>query len=335
MKLLRISLITLIVLLIAFSSPQISIEEREGPPTWYFDELIVILHDNGTVSLVVVSELEEVPVLLPYIEGVYRDEVWLVYYVGERIECIFWFNSELIGVEEAKIEAPRALEEIEEWLGVKFDKRSLEIIHRSYAEDMYKYVAAPTNFNPDIITNKFLSLIPKEGLLSLISRKTLKRGDKLTLFFQLGKKTGRIKYKAVRKNYFNFRIGETYRLDVFELFNFTGPLIVHHLANHNSWVKILSDYIWTTDFRLYPIKVEIPFPHTVMKTKSGFEIMNKLMFSLKGGDRVEYIRVTFKVVEAGFKQPINPINITGMVIAFSVIAVAGVIIYKFKSRKSR
>ncbi|MCS7365967.1 MAG: hypothetical protein NDF54_11055, partial [archaeon GB-1867-035] len=155
----------------------------------------------------------------------------------------------------------------------------------------------------------------------------------------------KMEYISNRKNYFNFRIGETYRLDVFELFNFTGPLIVHHLSNHNTWIKIGCDWIWDADFKIQLIKAEIPFPYKVEPTPpyglsrpkgiTGFDITNELMFSLKGGDKIEYMRVTFKVVEIEFKQLTTPINITGVIIVISAITIAGIIIYKFKVKRFR
>jgi len=342
MKTLKILIITLYLL--ALLPTQTCIGEVDRPPIKPFEQLVVRIHENGDVSSHIISELEDVPVLLPYIKGLSWDEVRVIYHVGERLECLLYFELKEISIEEAKIKAPIALEKIEEWLGVKFDKVLTKMITYPIAEFL-NYTARASNFNPDVVTDKFLSLIPNEGVLSLISRKTLRKGDEFTLRLVVGKKAGKMEYRFNRKNYFNFKIGETYKLDVFKLFNFTGPLIVHHLANHNTWIKIGCDDIWTADFKIQLVKAEIPFPYNVRYTPhyglsrpkgiTGFEITNELMFSLKGGDKIEYMRITFKVMEIEFKQPITTINITGMIIVISAITITGIIIYRFKVKRFR
>ena len=107
MKTLKILIITLYLL--ALLPTQTCIGEVDRPPIKPFEQLVVRIHENGDVSSHIISELGDVPVLLPYIKGLSWDEVRVIYHVDERLECLLYFRLKEISIEEAKIKAPIAL----------------------------------------------------------------------------------------------------------------------------------------------------------------------------------------------------------------------------------
>lgn len=218
-----------------------------------------------------------------------------------------------------------------------------------------KYVYTSSDFNPDVLIDRFLSLKPSEGFFTLINRKIICSGDNFEFVLTSGSNYAQLRFVKVFKEYFKLKIGETYTLDVFKLFNFTDSIKIHSLSYYDTMVTIiLLNYGSETYCNLQAeiINIEVPFNYRIFKTQQSglpirYEIRNeesyydpylgfRQRYSLTAGDSVNYIRVTFKIVEYGyaiFKIDLNPTTIIGILILTLCMIIPATIFLKQKRRK--
>ncbi|MEM2538248.1 MAG: hypothetical protein QXE38_02970, partial [Candidatus Methanomethylicia archaeon] len=204
------------------------------------------------------------------------------------------------------------------------------------------------DFNPDVLVDKFLSLKPSEGFFVLVNRKIVGLGDKFDFVLTSGSNYAKLIFVKVFKEYFKLKIGETYTLDVFKLFNFTDSIKIHSLSYYDTMVTIiLLNYGSETYCNLQAeiIDIEVPFSYRIFRAKQSglpirYEIRNEesyydpnlgfqQRYSLTAGDSVSYIRVKFKIVEYGyalFKIDLNPTTIIGISILTICIIIPAIIL---------
>jgi len=319
----------------------------------YFDYLNLTVSFDGGINCTITSDIENPPIDVPYARGLVNGYFAVVFYVGGNVSVGWDVDLKSISEVESDAQAVKIVEPVEGWLGVSFDFKNKE----SRGSDYIRYTFSTKSYNPDVIIDKFLSLIPSEGLLSMISRRILSNGTTFTLGFYVGTKVCKLTFSKSFPNYFNFKAGETYTLDIFKLLNFTGPLKIHKMSDHATWIQItLLSYAKADILNVIPdiqaeiLNVDFPFEYRVSKGTytnkpypPEFTISNMITqnvggtatskFSLTAGDVVDHMRITFKIVKYGFSAGIEFPNVIGISIIMICVFVSIAILYKMRKHK--
>lgn len=316
----------------------------------YFDWLYVEVRANGDVVCQLTCRFVDAPFYYPPLPGlgVSSCGYGLYYVVGDPIT--FGIRIDLHYMSEADAHANKIRGLCEDWLSVNFKetKRVLETFNDpqfGILRSMY-YEFVCENFNPDAIIDKFLALLPKNGFMSLISRKVISKNDKFWLQFYFGSKYCKFIYAKEFIGYFNFKVGETYTLDIFKLFDFPGPLKIHEKSINGSCVEIhILSYGYGTE-KIYTnikaeiINVEFPFRYRIRGAQT-YTIDNDIpqyaaptKYTLTAGDVVDYMRITFKIVEEGYGIKFESINVAGILIVLISVFIVAVIVWRFKRYRS-
>ncbi|MCS7385166.1 MAG: hypothetical protein NDF55_00305 [archaeon GB-1867-005] len=313
-----------------------------------FDYFYIFVKADGTVVAGIKCNYIELPFYIPYIpSSEYADHyLEVMYVVDDGLSCELMLNLNVMSESEADVHAANIKKALEDWLGIQFElksrrRQSVFAAPLGITIKNIFYNFTSENFNQDVIIDKFLSLKPDQGWMILINRKNLSKGDRFLLQIYPGSRFGRLLILKYFYNYFNFKVGNTYTLDVFKLFNFTGPLKIHPMAEHNSRVEIwLLSYGAPSNIQAQIINIEIPFDYRVLKrtcaNRQCFTIENfdGRQYTLTGGDVVEYLRVTFKIVEYGYKMPdIGVQNVIGIILACMAVLLSVALVYRIRSRR--
>ncbi|MCR6691380.1 MAG: hypothetical protein MRT15_03240 [archaeon YNP-LCB-003-016] len=327
----------------------------------YFDYLNLTVSFDGGINCTITSDIENPPIDVPYARGLVNGYFVVVLYVGGNVSVCWDVDLKSISEVESDAQAVKIVEPVEGWLGVSFDFNSK--VKREYQSPIQGYIGnirytfSTKNYNPDVIIDKFLSLIPSEGLLSMVSRRIISNGTTFMLGFYVGTKACKLTFSKSFPNYFNFKAGETYTLDIFKLLNFTGPLKIHKMSDHATWIQItLLSYEKADILNVIPdiqaeiLNVDFPFEYRVGKITyanrpypPGFNIENLITervggvvtpkFSLTAGDVVDHMRITFKIVKYGFSAGIEFPNVIGISIIMICVFVSIAILYKMRKHK--
>lgn len=327
-----------------------------------FDELYIAIICNGDVFCRIASDVESPLASIPYVLGL-KDNLFSVRYtVGSNVTTGGIIDLTIISDAEADVEISKVVDYAKTWLGINFkleEKRVHEF--RSQATGQlfryayYTFIAE--DFNPDMILDKFLALIPNEGLMSLVNRK-IAYGGNFILNIYTTTNTCRLQFSKNFSNYYNFKIGETYVLDVFKLFNYTVPLKVHKMSDHSTQVSIellqySSPYIGQvreSNLQAQIINIELPFEYRVSTGRYAnlplppiYTISNLIptpptgmpKCSLTAGDTIDYMRVTFKIVEYGYTsfQIDLPFIIGLIIIALTTLTIT--LLFRAKNIKKK
>lgn len=319
----------------------------------YFDYLNLTISFDGSINCTITSDIENPPIDVPYARGLVNGYFVVVFYVGGNVSVGWDVDLKSIGEVESDAQAAKIVEPVESWLGVSFDFKNKE----RRGSDYIRYTLSTKNYNPDVIIDKFLSLIPSEGLLSMVSRRIISNETTFMLGFYVGTKACKLTFSKSFQNYFNFKVGETYTLDIFKLLNFTGPLKIHKMSDHGTWIQItLLSYVKADILNVIPdiqaeiLNIEFPFQYRVSKGTYAnkpyppeFTISNMITenvggtvisrFSLTTGDVVDHMRITFKIVKYGFSAGIEFPSVIG--ISIIIICVFASIAILYNMRKHR
>ncbi|MEM2758220.1 MAG: hypothetical protein QXV26_02590 [Candidatus Methanomethylicia archaeon] len=275
------------------------------------------------------------------------------YIIGDDLKCEMGFDLSYIGEAEADVYSNNIKNSLEDLFNVKLNlvNRDVTRFTSTITGQVFaniKYVYTSSDFNPDVLVDKFLSLKPSEGFFVLVNRKIVGLGDKFDFVLTSGSNYAKLIFVKVFKEYFKLKIGETYTLDVFKLFNFTDSIKIHSLSYYDTMVTIiLLNYGSETYCNLQAeiIDIEVPFSYRIFRAKQSglpirYEIRNEesyydpnlgfqQRYSLTAGDSVSYIRVKFKIVEYGyalFKIDLNPTTIIGISILTICIIIPAIIL---------
>jgi len=248
----------LIFMLIVFSS-NISIENKlqtidsiVNPATigikiWFYEHIQIHVYENGSILLSVESlvphhffDISDINKgLLNYGLRVWNDGI-----ANLGIE----YDLEQISSEEAEFYADKLCKRWTKILGGHSKLLSKKRIFftsplsgKIYNRMYYRYIIENLDISRAI--NLFMQSKPKEGFLTLIDRDNANKFWRL--FFEMitddyGNVHYRLMYQRRILNYYNYKADEIFIFNLFDLFNFTGPLI----ANTNSFASSIWIFIY-------------------------------------------------------------------------------------------
>jgi len=318
----------------------------------YFDWLRIEVRANGDVVCQLTCRFVDAPLYYPPLPGlgVLSCGYGIYYVVGGPIQFGIRIDLHYMSEAEADAHANKIRELCEDWLGVTFKEteRILETFNHPQFGTLrgksYRFICE--NFNPDAIIDKLLASLPKNGFMSLISRRVVSKDDIFWLQFYFGSKYCKFIYAKKFVGYFNFRVGDTYTLDIFKMFDFPGPLKIHEKSINGSRVEIsiLSYFSGTTEIytniKAEIISIELPFKYRIGGVRT-YVIDNDIpqyaaptKYTLTAGDVVDHMRITFKIVEEGYGIKFEFTNVTGMLIVLASISIVTVIVWRVKQYKS-
>jgi len=327
----------------------------------------VIIYCTGDVGFDIDFYEVELPFKLPRVFGA-GYYVRLEYVVGDN-QLYFESGWSLMGIGEQEADAYlyNITKSLENYMGIQFKNmvRSPYSYQSQVTGEVFrgiKYTCTVTDFNPDVVIDNFLKLKPNEGFMSIVTRTFLHAGDKISLVISSTTNFAELWISKVVRNYFNFKPGNTYILDVFKLLNITNPITTHPKSDHRSSVTIIllyyKDPVTNKWIKSYPYKAEIieinlPFRYSVGKESSGgaeratdYTIENRMIlytkeglpyptYSLTAGDVIEYMQVKFKIVEYGYatlKIDLTPTTIIGIILVVASCASIPILIRKARKR---
>ena len=309
-----------------------------------FDAITVLVWVNGDVQVGVDCYVVELPFQLPYFPSIMGSNyLWLQYYVDDdKLNCFLRLNLDSRSEAEVDDYAYKVKEILENWFGMKFEFSAR--IPRSFSTPRglirwidYNFTAS--GFNPDVILDKFLALKPEEGWMVLINRQVLSSGDKVWLWVYPGIRFGRLYFSKKFRNVFNFKVGNTYTLDIFKLFNFTSSIEI----KRKSEVEITLLYYGHGPNKIYSnlqaelVDVELPFEYKVgvaLHEENPPGVNIGTFGELTGNVVVDYMRITFKIVEYGFKPPSSSLYIIigWLIVIIVVTCIISLILVKQKRK---
>ncbi|RLE57124.1 MAG: hypothetical protein DRJ30_00765, partial [Candidatus Methanomethylicota archaeon] len=195
-------------------------------PNIEYDYLEVLIYENGDVRVSIHSNIDFESIPIPVVvKGLEEGVVLVDYIIGRYVDCAFYFRLDLTSRDVAEAQAVEAVKYVERWLSIQFDQEN-KSEYQWHTYKVFKYVFYTKNFNPDAIEEKILNIIPKDGLASMINKETIKEGERIFFITYPNIRGGKVHFDMYKPKYFNFKIGGTYTLDIFKIFNFTGPLII-------------------------------------------------------------------------------------------------------------
>lgn len=333
-------------------------------PESYFDYLRIAIIANGDIVSQINCRFIELPFYIPSLpsSGVISNSFGLHYIVNSSLKFMIRLDLYRMSESEADIHAAEIERIIEDWIGIEFEntRRTLKSINHPNFGTLFfiDYEFVPRNLNHDVVIDKFLSLMLREGFTSLISRRIISSGDNFILNANVGSKFCKFTFVKIFKNYFNFRVGNTYTLDLFKLFNFTGPLKIHSKSENGSQVEIYvlsyafdTSYIYTT-LQAEIINIELPFEYRVTRhiissqpLPPSYCINNYIptseikygvpKYSLTAGNIINYMRITFKIVEYGSITLSLDLSFKIMVILIIFITCTFILVVILKAKKYR
>ena len=326
----------------------------------------IVVFCTGDVSFNIVFYEVELPFKLPRVLGAGYSAT-LEYVVGDNqldFKSVWSFMS--IGEQEADAYLYNITKSLEHYMGIQFN--NIVKLPYSYQSSVtgevfrgIHYTCTITDFNPDVVVDAFLKLKPNEGFMSIVTRKFLRVGDKISLTISSTSNFAELRVRGIVRNYFNFKLGNTYTLDVFKLLNLTSPITTHPKSDHRSSVTIIllyyMDPVTNKWVKLYPYKAELieiklPFKYSVGKSSGGvdratdYTIENRMVrytteglpyatYSLTAGDVIEYMQIKFNIVEYGyvtFKIDLTPTTIIGIMLIIASCTSIPILILKTRKK---
>ena len=302
-------------------------------PNIEYDYLEVLIYENGDVRVSIHSNIDFESIPIPVVVKGLEEGVVLVHYtIGRYVDCAFYFRLDLTSRDVAEAQAVEAVKYVERWLSIQFDQEN-KSEYQWHTYKVFKYVFYTKNFNPDAIEEKILNIIPKDGLASMINKETIKEGERIFFITYPNIRSGKVHFDMYKPKYFKFKIGGTYTLDIFKIFNFTGPLIISKNVPKRGYtviqIRLAPSYKEWTKFKVVTIKWEVPqFCSSGTLEGYNYYFAN---FGV-GGKEVKSLRLIFKIVESGYKVEFNPANMCGIMLIILVFGIIAFITYKLRRR---
>ncbi|MCC6018038.1 MAG: hypothetical protein LM601_03370 [Candidatus Verstraetearchaeota archaeon] len=319
------------------------------PPTEFFR---IIVTSNGDVGVLISNYRVGLPEEFPRIPVGTKvsNYVSLTYNIGNELTGKVSLDLTGMGEAEADAEFQKIKNFLEGWLRCKIG--SINKLIRSRTSQYLGYLMwveydfKAENFNPDVLIDKFMSLTPSEGFFVMVNKKIISPGNYFYLTVYGGSNYAQLAFTKAFENYFNFKVGETYTLDVFKILNFTGSIKIP--SNYCEIQIELLTYPPSTgplNIQAEIVKVDLPYEFSIGKSANpdhptSFIIYNvvKGEYTLRAGQTIEYMRVTFKIVEAGFNisnilSNLNLTTITGLLIVALCISIPILLIRMLKMKR--
>ena len=241
------------------------------------------------------------------------------------------YDLEEVSLEEADIYAKLFCEK---WISILNGHYTLKSRDRHsfytpygerYAYVEYEYVISGIDIEKAV--SLFLKTKPEDGFLMLINKNNIKTFTELR--FGLSRDEARVEYYR-RFPYFNYKGGRSYTLDIFKLFNYTGPLII----NSRSFFSLIDIILWITpNLDFIVTEAKIPTQISVSKSSRGavnpcIEMTNGPVTNFKPGEKITELNMKFKVVEKGFKISSTAVQIIGIIFIIASMVIIGLILYR-------
>lgn len=327
-----------------------------------YDRLQIDVIVDGTVHVAVYCYSTRLPFDIPYIPslGMTPNYFMLECILGKGINCFIKLDLNAMGESEADVYAYKIIGIIEDWFNVRFNltKRVPGSFNNPYTgliKWVDYYFDTYSNLNYDVILDRFFEFKPNDGWMQIIKKEMMFQGDKIILMCYSGSSYGRLIIKKYFRNYFNFKAGNTYILDLFNLFNITCPLKFN--SNSEVEIRLLIYDKASEDFSIYSslqtiysnlraeiISVDVPFGYGVgigtyadkpLPPTYTISINIKGGHTITSGTIVDRLKITFKIVEHGFKLfDITPVSLIGLFLVFVCVAsITCIIIYRMHVKR--
>jgi hypothetical protein len=311
----------------------------------------------------------ELPFKLPRVFGA-GYYARLEYVVGDN-QLYFESGWSLMGIgeQEAEVCLYNITKSLENYMGIQFKNmvRSPYSYQSPVTGGTFRgitYTCTVTDFNPDVVIDNFLKLKPNEGFMSIVTKNFLRLGDKISLQITDTSNFAMLTVSRFVKNYFNFKPGNTYILDIFKLLNLTNPITTHPKSNYGSGVSI--DLLCYTDpetgglprctYEAEIVEIKLPFEYGILKSRiANLNLMEytiegrKALYTNEGlpyvvrpltaGDVVEYMQIKFNIVDKIaessfniFKIDLTPTTIIGIILIAASCASIPIIIRRMHKK---
>ncbi|MEM2379244.1 MAG: hypothetical protein QW481_05505 [Candidatus Methanomethylicia archaeon] len=327
-----------------------------------YDLLQIDVIADGSIHVGVYCYFVELPFSIPYIpSSITPNYLDLEFILGKGVNCFIRLDLNAMSESEADVYAYKIIGIVEDWLRVKFNMTmrvpgQLNAPQIGLIRWMDYIFDTHGDLNYDVILDEFFSFKPRDGWMQIIEKKAMSQGDRIFLEVYSGSRYGKLIIRKYFRNYFNFKVGNTYILDLFELFNITVPIkfngnsrvIITLLSYTKPLEFFLMEYVYLypelysqltiySNFRAEIVSINIPFEYSVGIRGSSITIENIKdgKYTLRAGDTVDYMKIAFQIVEYGFKLlDLGFINIFGIILALICVSSTVFIIYKLRFRKS-
>jgi len=326
-----------------------------------FEHIHVTVYYSGDVYFSIMFNGVELSPILPRVPGATYSTT-LTYIVGSS-ELTFYSNFVIKGiVDERDIDAYiyNITKSLEYHMGIQFKN----MVKSWISPVQVTYTCTISILNPDEIIDAFFKLKPNEGFMSIVTKNFLRLGDKISLQITDTSNFAMLTVSRFVKNYFNFKPGNTYILDIFKLLNLTNPITTHPKSNYGSGVSI--DLLCYTDpetgglprctYEAEIVEIKLPFEYGILKSRiANLNLMEytiegrKALYTNEGlpyvvrpltaGDVVEYMQIKFNIVDKIaessfniFKIDLTPTTIIGVILIAASCASISIIIRRMHKK---
>ncbi|MCS7365637.1 MAG: hypothetical protein NDF54_09385 [archaeon GB-1867-035] len=311
----------------------------DGTKVWFYEHIQIQVLENGSL-IVWIESLVSNPFfdISDVSKGLFCSSLSIK--KNEQPEVTVHYDLNKISREEADIYAN---ELCQKWLSVFGGKGELVDVEevsitspltgKTYRSIFYVYKVEDLSI--DRIIHLFMEYKPKKGFLDLLNKDNIKSFNKL-IFHIFRDETGNIryelKYQGYFPSYFKFKAGETYVLDVFKLFNFTGPLRV----NDNSFGSTIWIFLMKrSNFDIALLEARVPEKLTIHKGRYRISFENDPPSPFLPGEQIDELFIKFKIVETGFKLPSFSSQMLGYIIIGIALPFSIFIIYYHFKKKNK
>jgi hypothetical protein len=326
-----------------------------------FEHIHVTVYYSGDVYFSIMFNGVELSPILPRVPGATYSTT-LTYTVGSS-ELTFYSNFVIKGiVDERDIDAYiyNITKSLEYHMGIQFKN----MVKSWISPTQVTYTCTISNLNPDEIVDAFFKLKPNEGFMSIVTKNFLRLGDKISLQITDTSNFAMLTVSRFVKNYFNFKPGNTYILDIFKLLNLTNPITTHPKSNYGSGVSIHLLYYTDPEtgglqrctYEAEIVEIKLPFEYGILKSRiANLNLMEytiegrKALYTNEGlpyvvrpltaGDVVEYMQIKFNIVDKIaessfniFKIDLTPTTIIGIILIVASCASIPIIIRRTRKR---
>lgn len=306
----------------------------------YYEEIHVEVYANGSISVWVESLVKNSFFNTSDVSAGLEISEIRVKRTNPVAHLFILYNLNIISSEEADMYADKLSEK---WIStINGHKTLLEKKQTSFASPLsgkiynykeYHYILNGISFEK--VKNLFIKSKDNCGFLDLINGDNIEKCTELR--FEISRdEAGLIRYKLTFYRhfpYFNFKVGNTYVLDLLSLFNFTGPLRI----NSKSFFSLI-DIILHAPYNSKFVIVEAKMPSELQSERSGswIEITNGPVRNLNPNEVFKEFYIKFKVVESGFKLPsFSPLTQFLGVILIAISIVILLVIYYLTITKNK
>ena len=311
------------------------------------ERLLISVEEDGTVIIIIDVSLKEPFIDLSRISSVEKIPSMVeISYRGGFINIMVRYED--VRVDDVRLFADEIAEEVSFKLGVErllfwktdFSDWIDEITGKWRSFVIFYYNLTFSRILYEELVNRILEVKFDDGFSLIINKRFMENVSAFNIHLYPGQK---LFVKKVIPQYFKFKVGGIYVLDVLRLLNVTGGLKTHSKAQQSIIdVSFYSPREWKYVF----IDIYIPVPYTVLRhyilnlNVEGIEFTNNPWgrdesLSHIPGKSIDDIKFKFKIVQKEYevKFEINSLKIIGILMIFLTSILLGFIIYRMKLKR--